>query len=477
MSMLINPYWFPSSCPIAGSVETDDAYYYNVAFLVDADGQANGTSYATDESRHAHTFTYAGSAAVASNEFTFNGTTDYLQCDLGTTDNVLWTPGSRFTIELRGVKFDSSSGRRVLISSYEGDVGEECWVWRLDTGSLGIVISDDGTNDTTYAGYSWTPLTDGTAYDLTVTWDGTTIRQYIDGLFVSSSAYSGKPFAAKQPLRVGCDFDASAIRDPFDGKIRAVRFSKGIARWTNGSGCYTRPKLPYTTTQATTTDTNWDDVVLLLTAEDGGRIRDASPYDWPITVNGNSAVSTSVEPFADANSITFDGTGDYLSIPDCSWLELGANDFTLECFARHTVITAAHRYISKYTTTSDRSYSFGYRGDVAGDPMTMTRSSNGTGTETTINNNWGPSADTWYHTAYTRSGTTGRHFADGTQLGSDQTDSITYFNGTSVMQIGAYNSSGITNEMNGYLTEVRVTIGTARYTAGFTAPSAVLPRG
>ena len=467
---------FQTSCPIAASVETDDAYYNNVAFMVDANGQADGTSYTTDESRHGHTITYNGNAAVSSNKFVFDGTGDYLSISDG--NDVLWAPGSRFTIELRGVVFNSVNTRQVFFSSYDTSASSASFSFRLNAGNLGILLSDDGVDATTFAlvEYAWSPST-GVSYDLTITWDGSTVYLYIDGLFVGSDSYTGPVYPAKQPLRVGCDLASGTPRDFLDGSIRAIRFTKGAARWTNSSGCYARPKLPYTTTQATTTDTEWDNVVLLLTAKDNGQIWDDSPYDWSILQGGNVAVSTSIEPFADANSTTYDGTTDYLRILDNPYIELGSGDYTIETFARHTVNTNLHHYAGQYNTTGNqRSWAFQYRGELATDILRLNVSSDGTsGTLESVDSAaWTPTVDTWYHVAACRSGANKRLFVGGTQTGSTSTTGTNAFDSTSDLYIGAQN--GTANSMNGYLTEMRVTK-SARYTSNFTAPSAVLQRG
>ena len=73
---------------------------------------------------------------------------------------------------------------------------------------------------------------------------------------------------------------------------------------------------------------------------------------------------------------------------------------------------------------------------------------------------WTPSADTWYHVAVSRSGSTCRMFIDGTQVDSDSNTTNWVSDG---IVIGAWSS----RDWHGYMDEIRVS-NTARYTANFT---------
>ncbi len=81
----------------------------------------------------------------------------------------------------------------------------------------------------------------------------------------------------------------------------------------------------------------------------------------------------------------------------------------------------------------------------------------------------------WYHLAVSRSGTSTKMFLDGTQVGSTYTDSTVYVNGTSRPVIGAEGFNSPPNDsINGYIDDLRITKGYARYTANFTPPTSAL---
>jgi hypothetical protein len=87
-------------------------------------------------------------------------------------------------------------------------------------------------------------------------------------------------------------------------------------------------------------------------------------------------------------------------------------------------------------------------------------------------------ATTWYHVAVSKSSGSTKMFINGTQVGSTYTDANNY--GTSApLGIGTYWSSGspvTTSTLNGYIDDLRITKGYARYTANFTVPDKLLSR-
>jgi hypothetical protein len=79
------------------------------------------------------------------------------------------------------------------------------------------------------------------------------------------------------------------------------------------------------------------------------------------------------------------------------------------------------------------------------------------------------STGVWHHVALSRSGTSTKLFFNGTQVGSTYTDTTSYIQ--SPLTIGS-RFDGLSGNFNGYIDEVRVTNGLARYTSNFTAPTA-----
>lgn len=82
------------------------------------------------------------------------------------------------------------------------------------------------------------------------------------------------------------------------------------------------------------------------------------------------------------------------------------------------------------------------------------------------------SLSTWYHVAIVRSAGVTKLYVNGTQYGSSWTDSTNYIADGLVFGASSYHTSPNTQYgLYGYMDEVRVTRGIARYTATFTPPT------
>ena len=90
------------------------------------------------------------------------------------------------------------------------------------------------------------------------------------------------------------------------------------------------------------------------------------------------------------------------------------------------------------------------------------------------------STSTWTHVAVTRSGSTVRGFLNGSLISSgtstrDFTNSYPLFVGIWGTSGGNWPSGTIDSPFNGYIDDLRITKGVARYTANFTPPTQAFP--
>ena len=93
------------------------------------------------------------------------------------------------------------------------------------------------------------------------------------------------------------------------------------------------------------------------------------------------------------------------------------------------------------------------------------------------NFSWTPSANVWYHVAFSRTQAELKAFVDGAQIGSDYTGigSTAICNGTTTIRIGQSNDGDPLATVN--LDEMRISKGIARYPGNFPAPASPYCRG
>jgi hypothetical protein len=200
-------------------------------------------------------------------------------------------------------------------------------------------------------------------------------------------------------------------------------------------------------------------------------ITDNSPSPKTVTAVGNAQISTAQSKFG-GSSIAFDGTGDVLTIPDNSAFDFGSGNFTIEGWIYQTTPTTGLRLLYAKRTIPSPGIS---NVAVAVNGGTMTAwAASGTASWDIVNGvTFGSvTANTWTHFAVIRNGTafTGYLGGVGTSLG---TSSATIINTASSVSIGG-NTDG-TSAFAGYIDDLRITKGVARYTANFTPPTEPFP--
>lgn len=176
---------------------------------------------------------------------------------------------------------------------------------------------------------------------------------------------------------------------------------------------------------------------------------------------GNAAASTTQAKFSNTASLYLDGTGDYVT---ATGTPIGSGDFTLEAFVRPASF-ANYRTIFTNRGTANASTNFVVGVNSSGQVYLWSSSFLITSSSTL-------SANTWHHVALVRNGTGAGStvlYIDGSSVGSANVSNN--FSDT------AYDIGGDTvdtNHWNGYIQDLRVSIGKARYTSNFTVPSSPL---
>ncbi len=390
--------------------------------------------------------TAAYSAATIGGSGYFDGNGDYL---LAPANSNLELGSSDFTIEFWW--YTTVSSRQAL---YHGSFGTD-WSIGIDCTSqkMGIWASSNGT--------SWNLVNaDGGGNGVgTITvpvnqWNhiayvrsGTTWMLYVNGVRdLNLTGISGSIVNRSSSQKaIGAWWSAGVSPGPTTGYIQDFRILKGTALYTGAT--YTVPTSPLTAITNTQ---------LLLNFTNAGIIDNAMMND--LETVGNAQISTSVKKYG-TGSLAFDGTGDYLKTASTPQLGIGSGDFTIEAWvyfnaAQTSVhITDGMSSGAMFLKTTATQVGIG-RSFIAEDTMF----------------NYSFATGTWYHIAFTRSGSTVRGFVNGTSIGS-ATNTINY--ATAGLTVGADN--GGNQALNGYIDDLRITKGYARYTANFTAPTAAFP--
>jgi hypothetical protein len=175
-----------------------------------------------------------------------------------------------------------------------------------------------------------------------------------------------------------------------------------------------------------------------------------------VTASGNAVVSTVQKKFG-LGSLALDGTGDYVTINSNVDFAYGTGDFTIEMWVYR--VGSVVQILFDQRTSSATTYAPVLFINV-NSQLSYTDGEGATkivGT-TTI------AANTWSHVTVAKAGTSTKIFLNGVQEGTTYTDTRTYIQ--TPVRIGARWDN--TGGFNGYIDEVRVTKGLARYTANFT---------
>jgi hypothetical protein len=272
----------------------------------------------------------------------------------------------------------------------------------------------------------------------------TTCTLYVNGVSVGTGSSSAN-VAANNTLFIG---GQPAANDWFQGYMSSVRIVKGTAVYT---AAFTPSTTPLTAISGTS---------LLLNYTNAG-MYDAATINNLLDV-GDTKVSTTESKFA-PTSVFFDGTGDYLQGPT-SISNFGTGDFTMEMWFYKT--STGEILVSNVPSGADNNYFV-----LSATPAQLTiQIRDGSGQQFA----YGPSFsnNTWVHAAVTRSSGSVRVFVNGVS-GSPVT--ITKSITARELCIGAFLYTGIPLYYTGYIQDVRITKGVARYTANFTPPAAPFP--
>lgn len=173
------------------------------------------------------------------------------------------------------------------------------------------------------------------------------------------------------------------------------------------------------------------------------------------------------------SSIKFDGSVDYITLPDSDDWRLddgaNANKWTIDFRVRFNTDPGSGDmgFVQQRVSNSNLWLLM-----ISGNQLQFKVESGGS-TIVNIQNSWNPAAGVWYHVAVVKDGVTGYlMLIDGVQIGSTQTDVSTIPSFAGDLRIGSViNTSGSTKALNGWIDEFRISKGISRWTGNFTPPT------
>jgi Concanavalin A-like lectin/glucanases superfamily len=460
---------------LTGAAPVGDQYWANVSFLsetVSTNGQTNNT------------FLDSSSAALSISRF---GSPTQ-----GSVTPFTVASGSSYNTSTNGGSSSFAGGGEYLNSaasaglSFNGDFTIECWVntstisldpygrriWSFGSGAGTNVLDLDfynGSSITTNAclaiGNIGTVIVgtiavaDGNWHHVAVTRSGSSIKLFVDGVQSGSTYTSSATFAdgATNGMYIG---SLGGVGGYFVGNISSLRVVKGTAVYTSA---FTPPTSPLTAISGTS---------LLLNFTNAG-MYDATTKNNMLSV-GTTQASTTVSKWS-PTSAYFNGSSSCLYAQPNTAFAFGTGDFTVEGWVYFNSVSSNQPFCQSDAIGNSTNNKWYFLYAPASNKLLFGTHNSG-GFDCTIP--FSPSTGTWYYVTAVRSSGTMYLFVNGVS-GTVTTTGASSPNGYNLGQggltVGGLSTPPTNTYLNGYIQDLRLTKGVARYTATFTPPTAALP--
>lgn len=445
----------------SGTVSVDP-YFSSVSLLLNGNG-TNGAQNGTfiDSSTTGLTFTPSGNAtqgsfnpfglpapystSVNGGSLFFDGTTDYLTSAALAANQLT----GNFTIEFWAYTLAANTQQglvNVNATTSSGGAGNS--IYFNTGGGITYYISGNGAGGIVSTANSL--ISANTWYHIALVYvSSTTVSNlYLNGTSVATLT-DASTFSATPSVGVGRIFN-DGTGSVMNGYISNVRILKGTALYTAN---FTPPTAPLTAITNT---------YVLLSGINAGIYDSAMKSDYETV--GNAQISTSVKKYG-TGSLAFDGTGDWLLGPNTTVQQLAAGDFTIEGWVYLNAIGVAYGIVSKGAAATGWSVNI-----TSGNKLQFSYTAANLTGATSL------AASTWYYVTVVRSGSASGNvkiYLNGTLDATSGTAVNDSFTQTTSLYVGASRTG--TTALNGYIDDLRITKGVARYTANFTPPTQPLP--
>jgi hypothetical protein len=388
------------------------------------------------------------SAAVVGGSTYYDGTGDYL----GTVNTPANFGSNSFTAET-WVWFNSNNVGYQPIIMNTGTGDQQGWVIIIETNNtIASIASTNGSSWTNVITTSTVPTTNCWTHFALVR-NSSTITLYVNGTSVGTTSIGASSIHSPSgAFYVGYyPFFPGGARS-FNGYFSGTRLVNGTAVYTSNFTPPTAPPSPVTNTSLLLNYTN-------------GQITDSTSKNDLETIGGAN-ISTAQSKWG-GSSMYFDGTGDYLYIANNLVNTISSGDFTIETWVYPT-------------SFADWKGIIGY-GPVNPTHLVLRLNASGNvqywlnSPANIVTSNVALSLNTWSHIALVRSGSASNNvklYVNGSLVGQSTS---TYTVPQYQIVIGRTYDASDQEYFAGYLNDLRITKGYARYTANFTPPTGAFP--
>jgi hypothetical protein len=324
--------------------------------------------------------------------------------------------------------------------------GSNNWIVRFDATTGYPYLEIDASSIVT--GNAAPPLNSWS--HLAVVRNSNTVTIYLNGASVGSATYTGTPSSPSAATYFASNANTNEF---FTGYLANSRFVKGTAVYTSA---FTPPTSPLTAIANTS---------FLLNFTNAG-IFDNTGKNNLETV-ADAQIDTSVKKYG-TGSIEFDGTGDYLVLRNSPELSFGAGAYTVE-FWLNTTATGGWLIYKEAGDTGFR-LAISTNGDGTANLSKINLNEQVSNVNHYIDSTSTINDGNWHHIAIVREAGSGtRIYIDGTS--EAQQPAVYNFDNTGNMFVGVRASLGGV-ALDGFIDDLRITKGVARYTTTFTPPTA-----
>lgn len=292
-----------------------------------------------------------------------------------------------------------------------------------------------------------TPLSPGSWYQLVGTYDGTTVKVYVNGVLrgTGTQPISGHIINGSSPVILGDSAASATDLVPVNGYIDETRIYNKALTPAEISALYSTAMSETDTLKA-----HWK-----MDEPSGCSVADSSAcgLNGGITYYGAGRAAG-----VDGNCINLDGTNDYVEMPDSSTLN-GMSSLTVSAWVNLDQLPQSPQYyviVGKDETGSEASYRLAVNSSGTGHFVVSTENNYWYSAGTKANFTTALSPGTWYHIVGTYDGTTVKVYVNGVLRGTGTSPiSGNIINGACRLRIG-YKPEGDFAYLDGKVDDVRV---------------------